>query len=289
MHLFDRRSLFMAAVGATAGGSFMANVAQARTQVPTIGKPLLGVAKLGSRTPTPPTLRNTRGKIVYVGDDNQERGREWFSVTYRRDGQVTLRAFCEIDDGKVERDVVQSMTSTFAPLDCFVRLHVDGKFLGTGWIRVTDTDAECDVFNAQLGRLHQIVKLAKPASSLVSHPLSTDALLLASFDHSKPERIQQWDGGLSTSPLLDGASGPLIGVGGKRSTEYVGPERITVPAGTFDTHHYRLLMSARADGSPRSYDIWCTHPDFVFVRGEVRGYLANATGYGYYELAEFES
>ncbi len=181
------------------------------------------------------------------------------------------------------------MTSKFAPLDCFVRLHVGGKFLGTGWIRVSDTDAECDVFNATMGRLHQDVKLAVPATSLVSHPLSTDSLLLAAFDHSKPERIQQWDGGISTSPLLDGASGPLIGVGGRRSTEYVGPERITVPAGTFDTHHYRLLMTAKADGSPRSYDIWCTHPDFVFVRGEVRGYLNNKTGFGYYELAEFES
>ena len=75
---------------------------------------------------------------------------------------------------------------------------------------------------------------------------------------------------------------------GERSTEYVGAERLTTPAGSFDTHHYRLLLSPRADGKPRSYDIWCTHPDYVFVRGEVRGYLMNATGFGRYELVQLE-
>lgn len=287
MSTIDRRSLFLAAAGATA--TALRPAAAHAADAPSAKPGARSGKRYGTRPATPSTLRNTRGKIVYIGDDDNERGREWFSVTHRRDGQVTLRAYCEIDDGKVERDVVQTMTSNFAPLDCFVRLHVGGKFLGTGWIRVSGTDAECDVFNATMGRLHQAVKLAAPARSLVSHPLSTDSLLLAAFDRSKPERIQEWDGGISTSPLLDGASGPLVGVGGRRATEYVGPERVTVPAGTFDTHHYRLLMTPKADGTPRSYDIWCTEPDYVFVRGEVRGYLNNKTGFGYYELAEYES
>lgn len=237
----------------------------------------------------PSLARNTRGKILYMDEDGSERGREWFSVTFHKDGQVTLRAYCEIDDGQVERDVVQSMTSKFAPLDCFNRLHVHGAFLGTGWVRVTDTEAECEVFNVQLGRVHQSIQLTRPATSLVSHPLSADSLLMANFDPSKPERIQSWEGGLATSPLLDGASGPLLSVGGRRSVEYVGSERVRVPAGTFETEHYRLLMPPKPDGTPRSYDIWTTRPDFVFVRGEVRGYLSNRTGTGYYELVNYES
>lgn len=241
------------------------------------------------RRARPPIVRDTRGKILYIDEDGTERGREWFGFSFHKDGQVTLRAHCEIDDSQVERDVVQSMTSRFAPLDCFNRLHVHGAFLGTGWIRITETEAECEVFNVQLGRIRQVVPLRLPATSLVSHPLSSDSLLMANFDHSKPERIQSWDGGLATSPLLDGASGPLLSVEGRRSVEYVGPERITVPAGTFDTQHYRLLMSPKPDGTQRSYDIWTTPPDFVFVRGEVRGYLSNKTGYGRYELVKFES
>lgn len=277
----DRRSLFMAMAGATIAGPGTLGAGRARAQ---------GGAARPATGGKSPWVRNTRGKLLYIGDDDKERGREWFSFSYREDGQVTLRAYCEIDDGRVERDVVQTMTPEFHPLDCFVRLHVGGKFLGTGWIRVSEDEAECEVYSAALGRVRQVVPLKQPATSLVSHPLSSDSLLMAGFDHSKPDRIQRWGGGLSTSPLLDGASGPLISVGGERGTEYVGAERITTPAGTFDTHHYRMLMNrTRADGTKTAYEIWCTHPDYVFIRGEVRGYLNNKTGSGYYELVEWEA
>jgi hypothetical protein len=230
--------------------------------------------------------------MLYIGDDDKERGREWFAFSFREDGQITLRAYCEIDDARVERDVVYTMTDKFHPLDCFVRLHVGGKFLGSGWIRVTDTQAECEVFNTTLGRVHQQVPLAIPAPSLGAHPLSCDALVAAAFDHSKPDRIQSIPGTLSTSPLLDGASGPLLAVGTGR-LEYVGPERVTTRAGTFDAHHYRFPVDSAAalhpSGTPRSEDIWCTHPDFTFVRAEVHGYLRNPTGFGRYELVEFEA
>lgn len=279
---YDRRSVLRAAAGAAAllatGPATLA--ASSPRNLPDTD---------GVRRRRAPIARDTRGKILYIDEDGSERGREWFSVTFHKDGQVTLRAHCEIDDGEVERDVVQSMTPGFAPLDCFNRLHVHGAFLGTGWVRITEKEAECEVYNVQLGRIHQSIALAMPATSLVSHPLSADAMLMANFDRSKPERIQSWEGGLATSPLLDGASGPLLSVGGRRSVEYVGSERVTVGAGTFETEHYRLLMTAKADGTPRSYDIWTTRPDFVFVRGEVRGYLSNRTGAGRYELVSFES
>ncbi|MFO7306093.1 MAG: hypothetical protein C0P74_011300 [Gammaproteobacteria bacterium] len=260
----------------------------------TVGAPLRVSAADAKRKPTarggarPPTLRNTHGKILYINDDGTERGREWFSVTWRRDGQITLRAYCEIDDGEVERDVVQTMTSSFAPIDCFVRLHVRGKFLGSGMMRFSDTEAECDVYNVEVGRLRQVIKLDRPVPTLVTHPLSTDALLAAQFDHSKSERVQYWEGGMTSSPLLDGASGPLLSPNGRRAIEYVGRERITVPAGTFDTHHYRLLLSPRPDGTKTTYEFWATHPDYVFVRGAVSGYLKNKTGSGTYELVEYE-
>jgi hypothetical protein len=279
MPTVNRRSLLLAAAGATAGVTTGTAVAASAAERRDAGKPVPAA--------TGTAVRNTHGKIQYVGDDEKERGREWFSFSYREDGQVTLRANCEMDDIKVERDVVQSMNSRFAPLDCFVRLHVGGKFLGTGWIRVTDKEAECEVYSTVLGRIHQTVPLAIPAASLVSHPLIADSLLMAAFDHSKPERIQYSEGGLSTSPLLDGASGPLLAVGGRRGVEYVGAERIAVGAGTFDSHHYRLVMTPKADGTPRSYDIWCTHPDYIFIKGEVRGYLTNKSGFGRYELVEF--
>lgn len=278
--LMSRRSLLAATTGAAALAAGAPLRVSAANQ-----KAAKSAARSGAR---PPTVRNTRGKILYINDDGTERGREWFAVTWRRDGQVTLRAYCEIDDGEVERDVVQTMTSDFAPIDCFVRLHVRGKFLGSGMIRFDHTEAECDVYNAEVGRLRQVIKLERPVPTLVTHPLSTDALLAAQFDHSKSERVQYWEGGMTSSPLLDGASGPLLSHNGRRAIEYVGRERVTVPAGTFDTHHYRLPMKPRPDGTPTTYEFWAAHPDYVFVRGAVSGYLNNKSGSGTYELVEYE-
>ncbi len=276
----DRRSLFVAATAMAASGG-RASAAEHDT------KPFKAIAK-----GTHPSARNVRGKIVYVGDEKNERGREWFSYSYRKDGQITLRAYCEMDDIQVERDVTLTMDSKFRPLDCFVRLSVGGKFLGTGLIRVSETEAVCDVFNTTFGQVTQTVKLPSPALRLGAHPLANDCLQLTSYDHSRPEKIQTNNSvGLSSSPLLDGASGPMIGMSTTSTVEYVGPEKITTPAGTFDAHHYRFPVSGggtpHPSGNPRSEDIWCTHPNYVFVRAEVRGYLRNKTGYGSYELTEF--
>ena len=281
----NRRSLLMAAAGTAAGsgGAFAQDQARSGTSGQNGN---LGTGKQS------PFVRNLRGKILYIGDDDQERGREWFSFSFREDGQVTLRAYCEIDDARVERDVIYTMTNKFRPLDCFVRLHSDGKFLGTGWIRVTDTEAECEVFNTGFGRVEQNVPLATPAISLGSHPLACDALVLPGFDHAKPERVQTSGGKLSTSPLLDGGSGPFLSVG-SGTIEYVGPEQVTTRVGTFDAHHYRFPPRAsrplHPSGTPLSEDIWVTHPDYTFVRAEVHGYLRNPSGFGRYELVEFEA
>jgi hypothetical protein len=283
MFKMERRSLLLAA--AAAGGERGSSaLAQDKPNIP-MGETNIGPGKKS------PHVRNTRGKILYIGDDDKERGREWFSFSFREDGQITLRAYCEIDDARVERDVVYTMKSDFSPLDCFNRLHVGGKFLGTGWIRVTDKYAECEVFNATFGRVLQRVDLDAPVKTLGSHPLACDALVLPAFDHTQPEKVQTRMG-LLTSPLLDGASGPLIGVS-HTAIEYVGPEKVTTGAGTFDAHHYRFPPkpgpSAHPSGTPQSEDIWVTHPDFTFIRAEVRGYLRNTSGFGRYELVELET
>lgn len=280
MSKLNRRAFFGGAIAGTLAGPLaLASASQEVRNPAQRATPVTGTRS-----------RNTLGKILYIGDDGSERGREWFGFTYRPDGQVTLRAYCEIDDTRVERDVVQSMNAQFHPLDCFVRLHVNGKFLGTGWIRVMEDEAECEVSSIELGRVHQRMPLDAPVRSIVSHPIASDGLLMSGFDHSKPQRVQSWPGGLSTSPLLNGGSGPFLSKGRQQSVEYVGPERVTTRAGTFDTHHYKLLMAeGRTDGKRPEYELWCTHPDFIVVRAEVRGYLSNATGAGRYELVELET
>ena len=94
--------------------------------------------------------RNIRGKILYIGGQGEERGREWFSMTFHEDGQRTIRAHCEIDDTEVVREVTYTMDSHWKPLDCFNRIHVNRKFLGTGLVIVNGNEAECEFLNTSL-------------------------------------------------------------------------------------------------------------------------------------------
>ena len=227
--------------------------------------------------------RNYRGKISYIGSDGNERGREWFSVTRHPDGQRTLRAVCEIDDSEITRDVTYTTDENYLPLDCFNRLHRDGKFLGTGWIRITDTYAECEVFNTELGRVRQKMPLEQPATSLGSHPLTCDVMHLPAFDQSKPDERQHLNRILMTSPLPHGGSGPLISKSSVYA-EYLGEEEVVVPAGTFMAHHYRYPLSPNPDGTPRQEDVWCLHDDWQFVKVTVTGFLKDSS----YVLTEYE-
>ena len=77
--------------------------------------------------------RTIRGKILYTSKKperlDQERGREYFSITRQPDGTDVMHAHCEIDDEPmVVRDVVAAMDRrTAAPRDCHVRLTVGGR------------------------------------------------------------------------------------------------------------------------------------------------------------------
>jgi hypothetical protein len=44
------------------------------------------------------------------------------------------------------------------------------------------------------------------------------------------------------------------------------------------------VLSPNSDGTPRSEECWCRHPDYVFLKVEVRGFLKNSS----YELVSLE-
>ena len=185
--------------------------------------------------------RTIRGKILYTSKKpdrlGQERGRESFIITVHTDGKRTLRAHCEIDDPPtVLRDVVLSLDADNYPLDCFVRLTIDDRFEGSGWMRFSETHAETESFNVNDGRISQRLDLEQRTRWLASHP--------------------------------------------------IGDETITVPAGTFDAHHLRYVDTAgQLPEEHPVYDVWCSADgDFIFLRGEVGGYMQT-----FYELIELET
>jgi hypothetical protein len=138
--------------------------------------------------------RTIRGTLAYTSEKperkGQERGRERFTMTIHADGRRTLRALSEIDDPPpVLRDVTLSVGSDWKPTDCFVRLSVGDRFMGSSWFRFSDREVECEGYTAQEGRISQRVILDAPLRVFGTHPIAADAWLtnVAALD-----RGSQW-------------------------------------------------------------------------------------------------
>ena len=234
--------------------------------------------------------RTIRGKILYTSKKperlDQERGREYFTITRQPDGTDVVHAHCEIDDAPmVVRDVVQALDhATSAPLDCHVRLTVGDAFEGSGWFRFTDRLVECETFNRKDGRITQRIELAQPVQWMQCHPIVGDALLMKAYDLSAGPGKRFLDNVMLSSPDHRGATGPMLfqlGFG----IRYVGDERITVQAGEFEARHFQVVDTAgQLPEEHPPYDVWCTaDEDYILLRAGVGGYMQT-----HYELVELD-
>ncbi|MBM3504683.1 MAG: DUF3108 domain-containing protein [Alphaproteobacteria bacterium] len=233
------------------------------------------------------THRTLIGRIQYLSEKpdrfGQERGREVFAMTHHGDGSRTLTAHCEIDDApSVIRDVSLTVDSQWHPQDCSVRLMVGGDFTGSGWFRFSTHEAECETFTRAEGRLRQRIGLAQPLRCFGNHAISSDGWLMNVYDLAQGIGTQRIERALISSPDHRGATGPTLfqlsfGVG------YLGREKITVKAGTFDAHHFQVLAPDLPEEHP-PYDVWTTADgDYVMLKGRVTGYMKT-----YYELISLE-
>ncbi len=200
-----------------------------------------------------------RGQIAYIGDDAGKRGHEWFTTTRHSNGHRTLRAISEIYDSKVLRDATVTVDQKFRPLDAFIRLTVNEQFMGSGWFRFTDTEAECETFMAEGGRVSQRIAVKHHPPFFGAHPVANDCWVGGSLDRTTPNTVLL-EGGMMSSLLPNGASGPMLSPMTLR-TQYVGLESVTVPAGTFEAYHFRFLVDDMA-----AEDVWCYGDDLIFVK-----------------------
>ncbi|HFB55344.1 MAG TPA: hypothetical protein ENJ46_05415 [Hellea balneolensis] len=227
------------------------------------------------------------GKILYTSKKpermDQERGREYFSLTRQADDVLVMHAHCEIDDEpNVIRDVVLAMDMKSRPLDCSVRLSVGDTFEGTGWFRFADGYVECESYNQKDGRIRQKIKVDAPVEWLQAHPIVGDALVMKLYDLSQGPGKQFFPDLMLTSPDHRGATGPEIFQTGF-GIAYVGEETITVGAGTFDARHFQIVDTAgNLPEEHPPYNLWCTADDeYLFLRAGVDGYMQT-----HYELIE---
>jgi hypothetical protein len=225
--------------------------------------------------------RRIRGKILYVGDKSGERGREWFTITVEADGCRTVRAMCEMDDSGILRDVTYVMDADFRPRHAYNRVSIKGVEQGSAWFHFDDHGGTCEGQSRTVGRFTQRINTAGPVESLVTHPIVCDGLQCAGVDTSRPgaRRVVRNSG--SSSLRADGGEAPGLTMH-DRTLEFVGFEKVTVPAGAFDTIHFRVLPTrAEVQGNP-PLEVWSTPGDFVFVK--MRWDLLNCS----YHLVEIE-
>jgi hypothetical protein len=234
--------------------------------------------------------RTIRGKILYTSKKpermDQERGREYFTLTQQADGVDVLLAHCEIDDEpNVIRDVCMALRhADSSPLDCSVRLTVGNKFEGTGWMRLDGRDAECQTFSARDGRLSQSLTTGGDVKWLQSHPIMGDALLMKLYDLSKGPGKIHFPEIYLTSPDHRGATGPLL-FRTAFSLVYMGEEDVTVAAGTFRGRRFQVTDTAgNLPQEHPPYEVWCTaDDDYILLKAGAAGYMQT-----HYELTELQ-
>jgi hypothetical protein len=227
------------------------------------------------------------GRIAYTSNKpdraGQERGRESFRIDRHGDGTRTCTAHCEIDDRpSVMRDIVYSLDAAWMPTDCFVRLSVDDRFTGSGWFRFAAGHAECETWTATEGRISQRMELQQPLQSFQNHSIACDAWHLRLFE-LVPGQVQVLERLLLSSPDHRGATGPML-FSVSIHVEFVGPDTVTVGAGTFEALHFRFVGAPGLPVDHPVYDVWCTADgEFLFLCGEVGGYMQTR-----YELVELQ-
>jgi hypothetical protein len=240
--------------------------------------------------------KTLRGHIRYTSGkpdrEGVERGREYFTITVHGDGRRTLRAHCEIDDPpNVLRDVTLTKNRHWGTTDAFVRLSLGDEEYGSSWFYFGDQGADCEGWTHERGRFSEREVYDERPAIFGTHPIQGDAWHLAVIDRAQGPQVHTFDRFLMTSLDHRGATGPsLVWHHAGMKIEYVGEEKITVGAGTFDALHFCYgERGSTAQGSNETnehppYEVWVTADDeFVLLKAQVTGYMMT-----HYELVSLE-
>ena len=198
-------------------------------------------------------VRGAKGTIVYkVLSTGALLGGENWNLSVHPDGSRTMQALNRYGSPGVQRHVTYRVVANFRPLEAYLLYWVGGKWKGSGLFTVLGDQLNA-VANTPNGMLTQNVKVPENFS-FIPHPLSTDAWHMGYYDKKK--------GGVQTITVYDmdaGAAGPqaLLGRLYTQKLEYLGPEKVTTPAGAFQTDHFKI---------DNAVDIYVTGPDSIMVK-----------------------
>jgi hypothetical protein len=214
------------------------------------------------------------GRIAYFSADGAETGRERFDLIQHPGGYV-LRAFCEMDAEALQRDVTLAMDTLWRPLDGFCRIITAGERKAVLWFDVTETQARLTGWVNGAPVADMVMPTTERLVYLGLHPLQGDALIVNARGTGQPGVFVPIPCATnSVSPNGDeDVSLRAITI----DVAYIGPEDVTVAAGTFEARHYQL----RWDPAWPPADLWVRREDCLFLAMDWSFVAAR------YELVEF--
>jgi hypothetical protein len=213
-----------------------------------------------------------------------ERGRETADWQLHDDGRIVARIHSESDSPAVVRDCVYTLGTDWKPLECFLRLQVDGRYEGSGWFHFEPDAATFEGFNARNGRTSQRVALDGPAGALCAHPVTTDAMLVAAFDRTRGPGPQRLTRAFMSSPDPFGRTGPSIAAS-DTFMAFAGVEKLVTAVGAREAEHF--LIYASVDGKPAKdpvEEVWVAPGTALFLQAKAGGVYQTT-----YELTRWDA
>ena len=180
--------------------------------------------------------RWAEGKIAYrVKSTGHVNGYERWRLDVHPDGTKTVVATVHYSPRPVLRHVVHRVDAADRPLDTFMAYWIDGAWRGNAWFVM-----EGDSWRGRiLGPDGTFTHAVKPAGrfAMLPHVLAVDSWRARLVDKSQSGTQAVLAYNVDATAL---AGTSVMGKLMDYDMAYIGAERITVPAGEFDTEHYRI-------------------------------------------------
>ncbi len=213
-------------------------------------------AQESSAQGTGPVERTYFMQYECIGANGQNCGDEFAIMTVQRDNTRTLRAYLRSapaltsqgDDAYSQNNTVLRVDPQFRPLESYTSLYTGNNYWGSNLFAVDGSTFSITVDTPQK---QDTVQTSVPDRfGLVLFVNSGYGWLFGDYDHDV--------GGAQSKKVCllvpdDRATGCILL---DQSIELIGTETITVPAGTFETEHYKLGEA----------NTWVMGPDMVVVQ-----------------------
>ncbi|MCC7258345.1 MAG: hypothetical protein IT486_08230 [Gammaproteobacteria bacterium] len=180
-------------------------------------------------------------------------GQEQWSLTVQADGTRTMRTLLDAGRDAQQINTLYRTDASFRFLEAFAHSYDEGRLLGSGYYVADGASLQVTTRGPAGFRTEQLP--LPPKYSVLLHPPSLEGWHYGQYDAVAA-------GAQAVPVFIAGAVGDGLRVAAYPIVlEFVARERITVPAGTFDTEHFHFGKDA---------EVWLAGPDRIVIRHEYR-------------------